>query len=172
MSDSLKPHGLQPSRFFCPWDFWGKNIGVGCHILLQQMFQTQGSNLCLLLWQTDSLSLSHQGSPTSTNITIKNTRSLCLIYSKTYFFHLIKIFFYNNYHEKYSFCNFCIWFNCSLQFFFFLPYFNTDSDRKNMDCGLMALNSTLEGIWQVLQKVSLVSIASVSILNMRIQSFL
>ena len=29
MSDSLQSHGLQPSRLLRPWDFPGKNIGVG-----------------------------------------------------------------------------------------------------------------------------------------------
>ena len=32
----------------CPWDFPGKNTGVGCQSLLQRMFPTQGSNLSLL----------------------------------------------------------------------------------------------------------------------------
>ena len=40
-----------------------KNIGVVCHVLLQRIFPIQGSNLCLLHWQMDSLPLSHQGSP-------------------------------------------------------------------------------------------------------------
>ena len=60
VSDSLQPHGLYPARFFCPWDFPGKNTGVGCHFLLQRIFPTQGSNpclLCLLHWQVDSLPL-------------------------------------------------------------------------------------------------------------------
>ena len=26
---------LQPARILCPWDFPGKNTGVGCHFLLQ-----------------------------------------------------------------------------------------------------------------------------------------
>ena len=48
----------------CPRDSPGKNTGVaGCHFLLQGIFPTQGSNLCLLPWQEDSLPLSHQGSP-------------------------------------------------------------------------------------------------------------
>ena len=34
MSDSSRPHGLQPTRFLCPWDFPGKSTGVGCHYLL------------------------------------------------------------------------------------------------------------------------------------------
>ena len=34
VSDSLWPHGLQPSRLLCPWDFPGKSTGVGCHCLL------------------------------------------------------------------------------------------------------------------------------------------
>ena len=35
VSDSLQPHGLQPTRLLCPWDFLGKSTGVGCHCLLQ-----------------------------------------------------------------------------------------------------------------------------------------
>ena len=35
MSNSLRPHGLQPTRLLCPWDFPGKNTGVGCHFLNQ-----------------------------------------------------------------------------------------------------------------------------------------
>ena len=35
----------------CPWDFPGKNTGVGCHFLLQGIFWTQGSNSRLLHWQ-------------------------------------------------------------------------------------------------------------------------
>ena len=34
---------------------------MGCHFLLQGIFLTQGSNLCLLHWQEDYLPLSHQG---------------------------------------------------------------------------------------------------------------
>ena len=58
----LWPHGLQPTRLFCPWDFPGKNTGVGYHFLLQRIFPTQGSNSHLLHWQVSSLSLSYQGS--------------------------------------------------------------------------------------------------------------
>ena len=35
MSDSVRPQRRQPTRLFCPWDSPGKNIGVGCHFLLQ-----------------------------------------------------------------------------------------------------------------------------------------
>ena len=35
VSDSWRPHGLQPTRLLCPWDSPGKNTGVGCHVLLQ-----------------------------------------------------------------------------------------------------------------------------------------
>ena len=31
VSDSPRPHGLQPTRLLCPWDFPGKSTGVGCH---------------------------------------------------------------------------------------------------------------------------------------------
>ena len=42
MSDSLQSHGLQPAKLLCPWEFPGKNTGVGCHSLLQGIFPTQG----------------------------------------------------------------------------------------------------------------------------------
>ena len=35
MSDSSGPHGLEPIRLLCPWDFPGKSTGVGCHCLLR-----------------------------------------------------------------------------------------------------------------------------------------
>ena len=60
VSDSLLPYGLYPARLLCPWDSRGKNAGVGCHLLLQGIFRTQGLNmhfLHLLLWQTASLPL-------------------------------------------------------------------------------------------------------------------
>ena len=37
--------------------FLGKNIGVGCHFLLQGIFPTQGSNVHLLHGQADSYTL-------------------------------------------------------------------------------------------------------------------
>ena len=33
-SESLQPHGLQPTRLLCPRDPPGKSAGVGCHCLL------------------------------------------------------------------------------------------------------------------------------------------
>ena len=35
MSNSKRPHGLQPTRLLHPWDFPGKSTGVGCHCLLR-----------------------------------------------------------------------------------------------------------------------------------------
>ena len=37
VSDSVRPHRRQPIRLPHPWDSPGKNIGVGCHFLLQCM---------------------------------------------------------------------------------------------------------------------------------------
>ena len=80
MSYSLQPHGLYPARLLCPWDFPGKNTGMGCQFLLQGIFLTQGPNphlLCLLHWKVDSLLLSYPGIPKGTTIfinsVIKNT---------------------------------------------------------------------------------------------------
>ena len=48
VSESLQPHGEQPTWLLCAWDFPGKKTRVGCHSLLQGIFPTQGSNLGLL----------------------------------------------------------------------------------------------------------------------------
>ena len=67
VSDSLRPHGLQPTRLLCPWDSPGRNTGVSCHFLLQGIFPTQASNPGLLHWQAGSSSLRHLGSPCLTS---------------------------------------------------------------------------------------------------------
>ena len=41
-SDSFQPCGMYAARLLCPWDFLGKNTGMGCHFLLQGIFLTQG----------------------------------------------------------------------------------------------------------------------------------
>ena len=52
MSDSVRPHGRQPTRLPRPWDSPGKNTGVGCHFLLQCMkvkSESEVAQLCLTL---------------------------------------------------------------------------------------------------------------------------
>ena len=44
----LRLHGFQPARLLCPWDFPGKNSGVGCHFLLQGISLAWWLNLHLL----------------------------------------------------------------------------------------------------------------------------
>ena len=65
VSDSLRPHGLSPTRLLCPWDSPGKNTGMGCHSLLQGIFPTQGLNPGLLHYRQILCHLNHQGSYTS-----------------------------------------------------------------------------------------------------------
>ena len=45
---TLCDHWTIAHQALCPWNFPGKNTGVGCHSLLQGIFLTQGSNLNLL----------------------------------------------------------------------------------------------------------------------------
>ena len=64
LSPTLRPHGLYPTRLLWPWDSPGKNTGMGCHFLLQEIFPIQVPNLCrlhLLHWQADSLLLAPPG---------------------------------------------------------------------------------------------------------------
>ena len=46
VSNSSRPHGLQPTKLLHPWDFPGKSTGLGC-----------------LHWQADSLPLVPPGKP-------------------------------------------------------------------------------------------------------------
>ena len=62
----VTPWTLALQALLCPWDSLGKNTGVDCHILLQGIFPTQGSNwhlLGLLHWQAVSLPLAPLGRP-------------------------------------------------------------------------------------------------------------
>ena len=62
--DSLPTHGLLLARLLCPWDFPGKNTGVGCHLLLQGNLPDPGiepTSPVSPALQVDSLLLSHRG---------------------------------------------------------------------------------------------------------------
>ena len=62
VSDSLPPHGLQPTRLLRPRDFPGGSTGVGCHFLLQRIFPTQRLNPGLSQCRPTLYHLSHQES--------------------------------------------------------------------------------------------------------------
>ena len=60
MSDSVRPHRLQPTRLPRPWDSPGKITGVGCHFLLQCMkvkSESEVAQSCLNLHNTMDCSL-------------------------------------------------------------------------------------------------------------------
>ena len=50
MSDSVRPHGLQPTRFLRPWDFPGKSTGVGRQCLLHHLAQYPPNHPCCCKW--------------------------------------------------------------------------------------------------------------------------
>ena len=55
----------------CPWNSSGKNTGVGCQSLLQEIFPTQGLNPCLLHCRQILYHLSHHGSPPNSVVTFE-----------------------------------------------------------------------------------------------------
>ena len=55
LSDSLRPHGLQPARLLSSWNSPGKNTGVGCHSLLQGDLPDPGIKPGSPALQADSL---------------------------------------------------------------------------------------------------------------------
>ena len=61
MSDSVRPHRRQPTRFPRPWDSPGKNTRVGNHSLRQGIFPKQGLNPGFLHCRQILYHLSYQG---------------------------------------------------------------------------------------------------------------
>ena len=60
MSDSVRPHRLQPTRLLHLWYSPGKNNGVGCHLLLQCMkveSESEVAQSCLTLSDPTDCSL-------------------------------------------------------------------------------------------------------------------
>ena len=71
MSDSSQSCRLQPAKLLSPWNFPGKNTGVGCHFLLQGISPDPGIEptfLHLLHWRVDSLPLVQPGKPPNLNM--------------------------------------------------------------------------------------------------------
>ena len=62
ISDSVIPWTVA-TRLLCPCNSAGKNIRVGFHFFLQEIFPTQGLNLGLLHCRQSLYHLSHEGSP-------------------------------------------------------------------------------------------------------------
>ena len=81
VSNSLQTHGMSPARLLHPWDFPGKNTGVGCHFILQEIVPTQGLNSGLPHCSQMLYHLNHQWSPLiyiCTPVYIQNQNVLCV----------------------------------------------------------------------------------------------
>ena len=59
VSNSLQSHGLQQARLLCPWDFPGKNTGVGCFSYSRGSSQPRYQTLHLHVSGTDRWILYH-----------------------------------------------------------------------------------------------------------------
>ena len=67
----FESNGCHPSGSSVHGDSPGKNTGVGCHALLQGIYPTRGSNLCLLCllqWQMSSSPLVPPGKPQNKHV--------------------------------------------------------------------------------------------------------
>ena len=83
MSDSVRPHGWQPTRLPCPWDSPGKNTGVGCHFLLQCMkvkSEREVAQLCLT--SSDPMDCSPPGSSIHGIFQARVLESVAIAFSK------------------------------------------------------------------------------------------
>ena len=117
MSDSSRPHRLQPTRLLCPWDFPGKSTVVGCHLLLQGIFLNQGLNPGLQHCRQALYHLSHQGSQLL-------SKAFFLFYFSYYY--LLLLFYYIYYYLCYQVISFL-----------------GGSDSKESTCSLEDLGSIL-----------------------------
>ena len=89
MSDSVQPHRWQPTRLPHPWDFPGKNTGVGFHCLLQCMkvkSEREVVQSCLTL--SDPMDYSPPGSPVHGILQARVLEWGAIAVSSTYMRHL------------------------------------------------------------------------------------
>ena len=121
------PMDRSPPRLLCPWDFPGKNTGLGSHSLLQGIFPTQELNLSLLPCRRILYHLSrHQTSPTRTRLTFftsltQHLRIFHLLLSTGYFSANYKHIYKSLQNVSSSLCSVCCHWP-SLLFFFFLNW--------------------------------------------------
>ena len=106
VSDSVRPHGLQPTRLLRPWDSPGKNTGVGCHFLLQCMKVESESEViqsCPTL--SDPMDCSLPGSSIHGIL-----QATVLEWGAIAFSRKVISYTYINTHIYYSLCSFPLWF--------------------------------------------------------------
>ena len=75
VSDSSRPHGLQPSRLLRPWDCPRKSTGVGCHRLLWNQ------ELVLLLFQNRQTTVNNRKKQMEVNFLLKLVSALLVVFS-------------------------------------------------------------------------------------------
>ena len=95
VSNSLWPHGLQPTRLLHPWDFPGKSTGVGCHCLLR-LFPSWWPYLKVILLENNVIPLKHQVFQFQSGTSILPSRAGDLSYSEQR-------------PRGFSLCGTCIW---------------------------------------------------------------
>ena len=84
-----------PTRVFCPWNFPGKSIGVGCHFLLQGISLTLGIEPRSPALQADTLPSEPSGEPSKLVCLRLSCKSLKLyFYSRPPLPHLFSFFFF------------------------------------------------------------------------------
>ena len=74
MSDSLRPHGPWPARLLRPWDFPGKNTGVGCHFFLPLL--PKHNAMCNIIQSCSLFRMPRVCSPHSPLDTLQSTPAL------------------------------------------------------------------------------------------------
>ena len=87
VSDSLWPHGLEPTRLLSPWTCPGKNIGVGCHFLLHEFISSSFSSFPLT-----HMSYLNAGSTWSCSFVVSFEIRKCDFVPTVFFFKIVWFF--------------------------------------------------------------------------------
>ena len=92
MSSSVRPQRRQPTRLLHLWDSPGKNIGVGCHFLLQCMkvkSESEAAQLCLTL--SDPKDCSPSGSSVHGIFQARVLEWVAIAFSGLYYYDYVNI---------------------------------------------------------------------------------
>ena len=107
----MRSHRWPPTRLPCPWDSPGKNIGVGCHFLLQCMKMKSESEVSRVWLLVTPWTAAHQA-PQTMGLSRKEYWSGASLpsppyWAEAFYFDIVPL-------VSFHFCFFCFWFEIQI----------------------------------------------------------
>ena len=92
LSDSERPHGLQPTGLLHPWDFPGKSTGVGCHRLLREWALQIGLNTKMGFGEGFWEASGFNWLVVESNLVVVLSKGTCRFYLSRHFYKILHLY--------------------------------------------------------------------------------